>query len=353
MTVSADTLRLAIIREATPGVTPANPAFQLLRATSESLAYTPETQLSNELSQHRMLTDVIVSGGQSGGDLSFEVSSNPGFEILLEAIFGSTWAADFLTVGTTLYTHTLEKRFVIPPDPVEYEFNRFVRALIDAMTLTFSPGGPATGSVTILGGAVQRSDTDLVGATYLTGGTLPVMVGAGVLPIEFNINGTAFTAWCLSNLVLTFRNNGRAITCLGQLGAGEVVLGRFECEITADVYVNKETDELMDAFIDGTEITFSVTVGDSIGNQYTFAFTRVRVQSCTEVAPGTNQDVIMSVTMQALLDEVTAGAPPLPPTDADTCCIVQRVHVSSPWPQLEEPLTVPSETAAKPKAEAA
>ena len=41
---SADLLRLAIVREATPGVTPANPAFQLLRVTSESLAYTPETR---------------------------------------------------------------------------------------------------------------------------------------------------------------------------------------------------------------------------------------------------------------------------------------------------------------------
>ena len=35
---SADLLRLAIVREGTPGVTPANPAFQLLRVTSESLA---------------------------------------------------------------------------------------------------------------------------------------------------------------------------------------------------------------------------------------------------------------------------------------------------------------------------
>ena len=147
MAVSADLLRLGIVREATPGVTPATPAFQLLRVTSESLAFQPETQLSNELNPDRQLTDVIVSGGQSGGDIAFEVSSNPGFELLLEGALGNTWTADGLVVGALLLTHTLEKRFTINPlDPVpadQYEFNRIVRGLIDAMTLTFTPGGRA------------------------------------------------------------------------------------------------------------------------------------------------------------------------------------------------------------------
>jgi Phage tail tube protein len=328
---SADLLRLAIVREATPGVTPANPVFQLLRATSESLSFSPETQLSNELSPHRQVTDVIVTGGQSGGSVEFEVSSNPGFELLLEAVLAHAWSGDQLWVGNTLYTHTLEKRFTLDeadPDPLaRYEVNRFVRSLIDSMTLTFSPGGAATGSATILGGPMSRDNVDIPGATYTDPGQLPVIVGAGVLPVTFTIEGVDYAAWCVSNLVINFRNNGRAIACLGQEAANEVVLGRFECEMTADVYMAKGTDALMDAFINKTEIEFSVTAADALGNSYLFEFERVRLSACTQVAGGTNQDVVLSVTMQALLDDVTVGA-----GTESTCVLITREHVTAPWP---------------------
>jgi len=320
------------VREATPGVTPATPAFQLLRITSESLTYTAETALSNELNPDRQVSDVLTTGGQSGGDISFEVSSNPGFEILLEGCLCNTFAADELTVGKLLLTHTLEKRFTIneaDPDPLNrYEYNRFVRSLVDSMSLTFSPGGAATGSVAMLGGAMSRDAVDLTGATYLDSGQLPVIVGAGVLPVQFTVEGTDYAAWCVSNLVINMRNNGRAIACLGQEAASEVVLGRFECEITADIYLAFDTDVLMDAFLERTEIEFEVTATDAQGNAYKFAFSRVRVSACTEVAGGTNQDVIMSVTLQALVDEVTTAGGP-----EDSCVLITRTHNTTPWPE--------------------
>lgn len=330
MSVSADLLRIGMVRESTPGVLPANPAWQLLRVTSESLAYQPQTQLSNELNPARQLTDVIVTGGQSGGDIAFEVSSNPGFEMMLEAVLGNTWASDRLTVGSLLLTHALEKRFTIDPNATDltkrYEFNRVARALVDSMTLTFTPGGPATGTITILGGAFTRDDDDVPGANFLSSGSLPVMVGSGVLPINFTIEGTDYTGWCLSNLVVTFRNNGRAIACLGQTSANEVVLGRFECELTADIYLNAENRAVMDAFLNNTEIALTFTVQDSEDNAYTFTFTRVRVSAATELATGTNQDVIVNVTMQALVDTI-AGPPAI-----DTCVTIDRTHVTQPWP---------------------
>jgi hypothetical protein len=334
MSVSADLLRLAIVREATPGVTPATPAFQLLRATSESIAFQPETQLSNELNPARQVTDVIVTGGQSGGDISFELSSNPGFELLLEGALGNTWAANELWVGNLLLTHTVEKRFTLDPlAPLpadRYEYNRVVRALIDSMALTFAPGGPATGSATLLGGPLERADADVTGATYVDAGKLPVLVGSMVIPITFTIGAVDYATWCVSNLVVNFRNNGRAIACLGQEAANEVVLGRFECEITADVYINAETKALMDAFLDRTEMAFSFVTADSLGNEYDFAFSRVRVSAATEVAAGTNQDVIMNVTLQALVDTVTVGG--ATPADVETCVLITRDHVTTPWP---------------------
>jgi Phage tail tube protein len=336
---SADLLRIGLVREATPGVTPATPVFQLLRVTSESLAFNPDTQLSNELAgASRQVTDVIVTGGQSNGDIAFELSSNPGFEMLLEAVLANTWGGatpggDEIWVGNKLLTHTIEKRFTINEadgDPLaRYEYNRVVRALVDAMTLTFAPGGPATGSATILGGAFSRDSSDLAGATYNDAGKLPVIVGAGILPVTFTVDGTDYSAWCVSNLVVNFRNNGRAIACLGQEAANEVVLGRFECEITADIYLNKETKAVMDAFLDRDEIAFAFSASDAQDNAYDFDFPRVRVSAATEVAAGTNQDVIVSVTMQALVDDVTLADAV---TAVETCVLITRDHVTTPWP---------------------
>jgi Phage tail tube protein len=331
MTVSADSLRLAIVREATPGVTPANAAFQLLRATSESLAYQPQTQLSNELNPARQVTDVIVTGGQSGGDIAFENSSNPGLELLLESCLAGVWTANTLTVGATLYTHTIEKRWTLDADnadaSLQYELHRVVRSIVDSMVLTFPTEGPTTGAATILGGAYARDELELAGSTYVPAGKLPVIVGANISPIEFVIDGQTYVGWCVSTMTVTFRNNGRAIACLGQEGANEVVLGRFEAEVTADVYFHAEARAIMNAFLDRTEIAFSFDALDSLGNGYRFSFTRVRISNATQPTPGTNQDVVVSMTMQALVDVVGVA-----PNEIETCVTIERVHVSSPWP---------------------
>jgi len=331
MTVSADLLRLAIVREATPGVTPANPAYQLLRATSESIVYTPQTQLSNELNPARQVTDVIVTGGQSGGDIAFELSSNPGFEMLLESCLANVWTGNVLTVGDTLFTHTIEKRWTLDEanaDPtLQYEYHQADRAIVDAMTLTFPTAGPSTGTATVIGGTYTRRANELAGSTYAEAGKLPVIVGAQISPITFDIEGDSLTGYCVSTMTVNFRNNGRAIACLGTEGTSALVLGRFEAEITAEIYFAQEGRALMDAFINRTEIAFSFTATDAQGNAYDFEFTRVRISQASQPTPGTNQDVVLSLTMQALVDVVGVA-----PDEIDTCVTIQRTHTSSPWP---------------------
>jgi hypothetical protein len=331
MTVSTDSLRLALVREATAGVTPAPAGFQLLRATNESLGYQPQTQLSNELNPARQVTDVIVTGGQSGGDIAYELSSNPGLEMLLESCLARAWDADVLTVGATLYTHSIEKRWTLDEANADvalrYEHHRITRAIIDSMTLTFPTQGPTTGAATILGGAYTRANGELASATYASAGQLPVIVGANISPIEFTVGGTSFLGWCVSTMTVTFRNNGRAIACLGQEGASEVMLGRFEAEVTADIYFQSEARAVMDAFLNRTEIAFSFDALDDLGNGYRFTFTRVRISQAAQPTPGTNQDVILSVTMQALLDVVGVA-----PDERETCVTIERIHVTTPWP---------------------
>jgi hypothetical protein len=122
----------------------------------------------------------------------------------------------------------------------------------------------------------------------------------------------------LSTLVVNFKNNARAIECLGTVGAAEIVLGRFECEVTAQIYIQDATTELMDAFLLGEEIAFAFSAADSLGNTYAFDFPRIRVATAQQVAGGTNTDVVLAVTLQALV--TTTGAVPT----VDSCVIITR-----------------------------
>lgn len=324
MAVSADLTRVSMVRETTPGATPATPTFLVARITSEGVSYNPTTQLSNELNPARQVADVIVSGGSSGGNLGFELSRNAWFEEMLSAAFGNDWGAtapDRLEVGAILKTYTVEKDFMVQVEPAEvHDFHRIVRAIVDTLSLTFTPAAADTGTIALLGGTYTRAGAPIAGATYTPAGTRPVMVGADAMPVVFEIGGVQYLAWCLSQVVLNFKNNGRAIECLGTLGAAEMVLGRFECDITMQVYVGTDTTVIMDAFLDMAEIAFGMEALDHFSNSYWFEFDRCRIQTCTEVAGGTNQDVVLAVTLQALVG--ATATPPLP--SVESCVFVLR-----------------------------
>ena len=323
--ISADLTQLSMVLEETPGVTPAAPVFKVARITSESLAYNPTTQLSNELNPARQVTDVIVSGGSSGGNIGLEMSRNDWFEECLAGCLCNNWdatAPDRLEVGGILKTYTIEKRFAVDPDPAApvYDYHHIVNSIIDSMTLTFAPAAANVGQLSILGGTYSRSNAEPLGATYTDPGERPVMVGADAMPAMFEIEGTDYLAWCISQVVITFKNNGRAIECLGTLGAADMVLGRFECEITMQVYAADDTEVIMDSFLAQTELAFAIEALDSIGNSYWFEFDRCRIDKCTEVAGGTNQDVILDVALQALV--TATKTPPLP--SVESCVWILR-----------------------------
>jgi hypothetical protein len=83
--------RLAYVAEgaSTPGVTPTNPDFQILRFTSSGLAYTKQTTESNELESGAMITDLIETGAESGGNMDVEWSPDT-YDDLVEAALRGT-----------------------------------------------------------------------------------------------------------------------------------------------------------------------------------------------------------------------------------------------------------------------
>lgn len=88
----SDTNRTKVgwVKEVTPGVTPASPAFKNLRITGEALSFGPTFVESKELRSDRMLQDLIHIANVVGGSLPLEVSWRS-LDDLMENLLQSLW----------------------------------------------------------------------------------------------------------------------------------------------------------------------------------------------------------------------------------------------------------------------
>lgn len=309
MPTSADLVRIAIVPEVTYGVTPANPVFKVVRITGESLAFAPTTTISNEMNPRRQVTDSILTGGASSGDLNFELAYEDWFEDMIEGLMCDGWYSEQISIGTTLKSFTIEK--TIPVNGGTTQYHRFTGCVVNGFSLNIAPNQPITGSFSIIGKAVTTSESLISGATYTDPDLRPVMTAPRVVNIE--VGGVPAVSQCFNSLQFTVNNNNRTIECIGTLGARETVLGR--AEITAQFSVLFTDSTLLETLIDQTETSLSFQTNDtsdavspSSPFYYTWNLPRVKFTADPVVAGGTNTDVVNAVSASALLDTVTQSS---------------------------------------------
>lgn len=303
MPTSADLVRIAIVPEVIYGTTPANPAFKIIRITGESLAFAPTTTISNEMNSTRQVTDSILTGGQSAGDLNFELAYESWFEDMIAGLMCDGWYSELIQIGTTLKSFTIEK--TIPVTGGTTQYHRFTGCVVNGFTLNIAPNQPITGSFSIIGKAVDTSETLISGATYAQPALTPVMTAPRVVNIE--VGGVAAVSQCFNSLQFTVNNNNRTIECIGTLGPRETVLGRAEISSQFSVLFTDST--LLETLINQTETSLAFRMNDtsdavspSTPFYYDITLPRVKFTADPVVAGGTNTDVVNAVTAQALLD---------------------------------------------------
>jgi len=307
MPTSADLVQIAIVPETVYGTTPATPAFLVVRTTGEGISFAPSTTISNEMNANRQVTDSILTGGQSTGDLNFELAYEPWFEKLMESAMAADWVTgaevDTIQIGTELKSFTIEKKIPVPGGTTQY--HRYTGCVMNGFSINIRPNQPITGSFSVLGKAVETSETAIAGATYTAANLTPVMTAPRVVDIE--IGGVPAITKCFNNLTITLNNNNRVVECIGTLGPRETVLGR--AEVSSQFSVLFSDSELLDILIDQSETSLYFSTVDTSGigspnaeNKYNWEMPRVKFSADQVVAGGTNQDVVHAVTAQSLLD---------------------------------------------------
>lgn len=320
MPTSADLVQIAICEESVYGVTPTNPVFQIARITGEGLSFAPTSTVSNEMNPRRQVTDSILTGGQSTGDLNFELAYEKWFDDMLAGALANIWTqgadTDMNEIGAELKSFTIEKKIPVPGGTTQY--HRFTGCIVNTFSINIRPNQPITGTFGILGKALEPSDNAVAGATYVDPVLTPVMTAP--LVVDIAIGGVPAVAECFNNLTLSLNNNNRAIECIGTLGPREVVLGR--AEITAEFSVLFNSNDLIELLVNQapTSLEFGTTDSSTQGSpdrpyKYTWFMPRVKFTANPVVAGGTNQDVVNAVSAQGLLDP-----------DEETSLRVTRTH---------------------------
>src|ERR1700724_2751172 len=67
-------VQLAVVAEAVPGFTPANPRMRKMRMTGEGLTFSPNYVDRPEIRPDRMIPDPILTISEAGGTISYEES---------------------------------------------------------------------------------------------------------------------------------------------------------------------------------------------------------------------------------------------------------------------------------------
>lgn len=291
--------RLAFIPEVTYGVTPATPAFQVMRYVSESLLPNIEYRTSNEINTHRQVSDLTQVGGEAGGDIGIEMSYG-NFDPILEALLGGTWSTDVLKVGNTERSFTFEKKF--EGGATDY-FERYVGSRINTLSLNLSAKEIVTGSFGIMSKQATPDDDIVTGATYTAPNTNPVMNASTGFQ---SLTMAGITQPELMDLSITITNNMGQQPVMGQVGSKGVRTGRFE--VTGQFTAYFANQEMLANYIGNVATDLSFIVGGSGALNYTFAIGNLKFTAVGTPTPGNNQDVMQTVSFQGIYDASDASS---------------------------------------------
>lgn len=276
-----------IIKEVTPGVTPATPAageWKTARLTGNTMSPTPDTEVSDEITSSRISQGSVVTGLTIGGDLTGELSFGT-FDDLLEALFYGNWAADVLTVGDTRHTFSVQKGF---EDIGVYSLFKGVHAATGSIDI------PEQGKITITIGG-QALDYEDAEASFVTDPAVPTTTPfmSSLAVGDITVDGVSLVGQaCVSALTMNVDNTVQLQRCLGnsKLGPGAIIA--TEAAITGTIVLawSKAAWEIWKEQL--TRKAFAVTfpVTDSLGNSYQFNFPSIEVDG--ELPNGGKRDLI-------------------------------------------------------------
>jgi len=302
MSATANRTGLYLVKEVTYGTTPATPAFEPLRITSEDVNYSATNAKSKELRSDRNSGGTVRTDASVTGGFDAELSSLS-FDTAIAAFLASTFSAPVANLSTIKNgivnsSFSIQKRIQDATSPF---FQTFTGCRFTTWELDIKPGDFIKSKFGIMGRGQSNATTQIAGATTSAAATTQSMTGTvGVNTIT--INGSASTE-IISSMTLKMDNNARVINQIGLLGAADILLGTFDVTGTMDMYFQDAT--AYNRLVNDTPFSLSFKLQDAAGAYYKFTLPVVKFESGTLVAGGLDTDMVYSGTFRATYDSVS------------------------------------------------
>jgi hypothetical protein len=293
---------MRLIPEATYGVTPTTPVFDIIRHTGTTLGLSKEALQSEEIRDDRQIADFRHGARQVGGDINIELSYGS-FDKIFEALLGGTWAVDTpsagidqLKAGTTRRSFTVERYFG-DIQSGDKPYHRFTGVEFNTLQLQINANAMITGTVGVVGKDMTTATAIIAGATYNPATTTsPLDSFTGTL----NEDGTPIAV--ITEIQLNLDNGLDPRFVVGSKTTLRPSVGRSN--VSGQVTAYFENSLLLDKFINETESDIEFTLPDGAGNLYTFKLPRIKYNGGQPDVQGEGP-ITLSMPFQALLDSST------------------------------------------------
>jgi Phage tail tube protein len=284
--------QLALIKEVTPGTTPATPAFSIIDFVSEDLAATGQQFRSNTVNLGRVIKSSRRTSIEVGGGFTCELTNDLITNSLWEALLGNPFATNVAKLGgSTLSAFTIERKLLAT------DYRRFVGARVNALELSIQPEKEVVAKWGMIGLSMTTGAALIAGATYTQPGTNEKLTGLDVGTIAMSNGVTG--SFDYSNLSLTIGNNMATTKRVGASPVRGVVAGLGQITGKLDIYI--EDKSMADAFIAETPFDLTIPILNN-AKGYTLALKKVKCVGYSDPNPGNAQSFIASLDIEATLD---------------------------------------------------
>ena len=281
---------LSYIVESTFGTTPAG-NFQNLPFTSHSLNMTKDRVEGTDIQADRM-SRVDRHGNRTvAGDIQADLRDTD-FDELIEGAMMSTWATNVIKIGTT------PKYFSIEDYAADIDQSRlFTGCSVNTLSVALAPNAMVAGTFGLVGKNMAISATEKTQDAATDASPFDAYSG------DLEIGGTTSAIVTAMDFTLT---NGLAPTfVVGDDSAPSLEVGNAVIEGSLSVYF--EDEAMINRFINETETSLKVTVGDNAGtpNTLEFFFPRCKINSADVGVDGPTSRMI-AMSFVALRDDTEA-----------------------------------------------
>lgn len=276
------------VAESVWGTTPTTPDMVALRNTGTSLVLSKDSFQSEELRSDRQISDLRHGTQQTSGDINFELSYGE-FDPFIEAALFGTWATNELKAGTDEHFFTVERE---QTDISQYGV--FTGCYINTMNLSIAANAIVTGSFGIVGKEASYSGTPLDADPTASQTASPFDSFTG----ELKEGGATIAV--VTSIDLTIDNGVEPTFVVGSNTSARNVAGRSN--VTGTVTAYWEDASLLNKFINETESSIELTLGNGTSESYVIELPRIKYSggdnSVSDEGP-----IEISMPFQALYDD--------------------------------------------------